>query len=103
MRLRDHPKMRYKGEPNWPPQWGGAYRSGAKSPIGEVGILKSVQKVGADAALPAHLLLAIEFERATWSGDLMLDDLNIFNRLYKKLCDCIGQPIREIGDTEIDL
>ena len=39
-RLRDHPQMKYKGASSWPPQ-------GMKFPIGEEGILKAAEKIGA--------------------------------------------------------
>lgn len=99
MRLRDHPKLRYHGKPAWPPQWGGAYRPGAKFPNGEVGTLKALQALQATCTL----ILVIEFEGATYRGTLHLDDSSLLGPLYERLTRCVGQSIREIGDLEIDL
>lgn len=98
MSLRDHPKMRYHGRPNWSPQWGGAYRPGAKFPIGEVGILKDVQHLEASCSIA----LVIEYEGATYRGGIFLDDPSFLGPLYHKLKGCIGWPIREIGDLELE-
>jgi hypothetical protein len=42
MSLRDHPLMKFKGVPSWPPDW--IWTGGAKNqrPRGEVGILQEV-------------------------------------------------------------
>lgn len=98
MRLRDHPKMRYHGLPNWPPHWGGAYSPGAKFPSGEEGILKAVQHLEGSCSIT----LVLEYEGGTYRGALFLDDPSFLLPLYQRLRDYIDRPIREIGDLEID-
>ncbi len=90
--------MTYHGVRNWPPQWGGAYSSGAKFPIGEEGVLKAVQYLETSCSIA----LAIDYEGRAYRGALFLDDPSFLVPLYQSLSECIGQPIREIGDLEID-
>ena len=48
----------------WPPMFGGAYRAGDRFPVGEVGVLKSVE----NSKMFSGLSLEIEYEGRTWSG-----------------------------------
>ena len=102
MRLRDHPKMKWHGLLSWPPQWGGSYGPGQKFAIGEVGVLKDVHLREAFVSMPARLNLVIEYEGGTHSGLLLLDDPSFMEPLCRRLRECIGLPIHEIGNSEID-
>jgi len=65
-------------------------------------VLKDVQLREAFVSMSARLKLVSEYEGGAHSGLLFLDDLSFMERLYPKLRECIGLPIQEIGDLEID-
>ena len=97
MQLRTHPKMKWEGFSNWPPVW-------ATSPMGEEGVLTSVEMNEAGNTLPRHLTLTMEHRGNGSSGVLCCDDEeNVVPRLYQILKGCIGWEISRIGDLDVDL
>ncbi len=102
MRLRDHPKLKWYGLRSWPPLWGGSYGIGQKFAIGEVGVLKDVQFREAFVSMPPRLNIVIEYEGGTHSALLLLEDVSFMEPLYRRLRECIGLRIHEIGDSETD-
>jgi hypothetical protein len=101
--LRKHPKMTWKGSPSWPSQWGGATGPGARTrlAVGEVGILKSVERVPASSGLPAQLDLEIEYDQGIHTGAILVDDPDFLDLIYQTLEGCIGQSISEIGSLDL--
>lgn len=74
MRLRHHPKLRWKGSSTWPPELGGSYGPGTRFPTGEEGVLKEVRLLDADRIGPARLELDVKYEGHTFSGNLLSED-----------------------------
>ena len=83
--------------------WGGAiHPPTAKLAFGEVGALKAIEKVPASSAMPAHANVVIEYEGGTFSGLLIVDDLEFLDTVHRTLNGCIGRAISEIGSLELD-
>lgn len=58
VKLRDHPRLKHRGVPNWPPVWMQGRINGAKKASGEIGVLIYVY-----AAADSHkCYLVIEYE-----------------------------------------
>lgn len=103
MQLRVHPKMKWHGTSSWPPAWGGSYGRGSTLPLGEEGVLLDARFQDAYGGFPKHLVLTIEYNKNKYNGPLCADDPNFLTQLYPKLRECLGQPIQQIGNMEIDL
>ena len=73
MELRKHPKMRWQGLPNWPPQWTGPHGPDNPLPQGEVGILTRVETAVENAIAP-HCVLIIHYNGQDYVGSLSFDD-----------------------------
>jgi uncharacterized protein len=102
--LHSHPALRYCGLSSWPPAWGGAYDPAARIPIGECGILHSIERITEVPALDSPALdLSIVFDGRIASGLLLVDDADLLPILERFLCNQIGQPLEKIGALEIDL
>jgi hypothetical protein len=107
--LRNHPKMKYRGVPNWPPTFGGgAYSSGMRFPSEEElqdGILEEVQKFHPDhpnSAQRDSLTVFIEYQGKKYDGLLYFDDPTFIDLWYEKLKFYIGRSISEISSLDID-
>lgn len=102
MRLRDHPKLRWRGSPVWPPPWAGPREPGTTGPIGEQGVLREAQLLGAVPPIPARLALVIEYEGRRFTGVLFVDDADFLVRLHETFRGYLGRPIPEIGSLEVE-
>ena len=102
MRLREHPKLRWHGQPTWPPAFGGNYAGTERFPQGEQGILRDV-KISPSYVATESVSLMIDFEGHPFSAELFFDDADFLKALYPKLCECVGQPISTVGDMEVNL
>ena len=98
--LRNHPKMTWGGRPSWPPRlttgWGETSRAC------EEGVLHGVELLATDTIDPIRLKLAIKYECDVHSVLVCCDDPDFLSPLYEKLKQCVGQPMLEIGSSEID-
>ena len=100
MQLRDHPLMCYKGLSTWPPVWTHPYPESIK-PItvkGEVGILTQVR---IHALGSQRVFLHINHDGVLFIGCLFLDDPAFSRAVYEFLRECIGMPIKDIGDRDL--
>ena len=95
--------MKWEGFSHWPPMWAGSYDPGDIFPVGEEGVLIDVKITGAESTMPLHLTLRIEHRGNTSSGLLCCDETEIIPRLHEILKACIGWPIGQIGDLDVDL
>ena len=103
MRLRDHPKMKFLGQPNWPPTtWAGSYGPGTEFLTGEEGVLRDAIKLDPGHKDPKRLRLVVEYKGRFHSTILCCDDHTFIEPLCEKLQRCRGLTIREIGDLEVD-
>jgi hypothetical protein len=100
MELRNHPKMKWQGSPNWPPQWNGPHGPDNPLPNGEVGVLKSVEK-SVVSPVGACCLLVIGYNDQDYFASLSLDDRQFSNKLCAILSSQIGSLISAIGNLDI--
>ena len=103
--LRNHPKMKFGGgvASSWPPDYGGSGDSNTKFPIGEQGTLKVVEFHKEGGSLPDCLWVTIEYLGRSFSGPLIVDDVDVLGRLKEFLGSHLGEELSVIGGLEIDL
>lgn len=95
MVLRKHPAL--KGI--WPPSWAGTYSGADKMPIGEQGVLESVQERRIQNQ--DCIVLRIEFDGNTHSGVLPIPDPKSRAEILRLLKSAIGKSMKAVGDLEI--
>jgi hypothetical protein len=100
MELRKHPKMRWHGRPNWPPEWNGPFGPDRPLPKGEVGTLVRAECRLGDLRTP-HCYLDIQWNGQDYFGSLYFDDPSFI----EKVCDIwlrqVERPLSEIGSLDI--
>jgi hypothetical protein len=99
MKLKDDPRMRYRGVPNWPPVW--LERFGDGGVIGgEVGVLTHV---GADPGQMRRnrIFVYITHENKPYIGSLLFDDPAFCRSVCSLLKQHIGKSIAELGDFDV--
>ncbi len=99
MDLRKHPRMTWRGLPNWPPNWNGPHGPDNPLPQGEVGILTGVE-TATPSALDPHCILIMRWNDQEYLGSLFFDDLSFLNQIVAILRQHIGSPICEIGSLD---
>jgi hypothetical protein len=97
-KLRDHPRMGYRGLHNWPPLSIRCSRGPYAKITGEVGILTGVKWYDLTAN---RCFLLMEFQSERYMGSLIFDDAAFCRQIYALLQDHIGESITEIGDLGI--
>jgi hypothetical protein len=99
MLLRDHPLMRYKGLPSWPPAW--TWIDGLEKKLlrGEIGILREVTLSNINPADRCYLY--INHEGSTYLGCLLIDDHAFCSQVVELLQGCCNRPIAEIGSLDL--
>jgi len=100
MELRKHPRMKYLGCPNWPPEWKGPYGPDNPLPRGEVGILIGVEPASSILVIP-HCFAVIQWNRQEYFGALYFDEESFLTEIVELLRSCLGRPIAEIGSLDI--
>jgi len=101
--------MKLRNIGTWPPAFGGAYQRYSVFPQGEEGVLAGVTKIGAaplgyPQTLPAHLNLRITYRGHQYDGNYLLGEhVGHIDAVREKLNGCIGQPVHELGDLEIEI
>ena len=96
MQLRDHKLMSYKGLPSWPPVW--VQPDSATLVKGEVGALTNVRVHDLGSQ---RIFLHINHEGVHYIGCLFLDDPAFCRDIHEFLRECIGMPIKDIGDRDL--
>ena len=96
MSLRDHPLMRYRGVPSWPPDWIWTEGLEDKQPKGEVGIFRRVAQSNIQPS--NRCFLFIDHEDSNYIGCLTVDDHGFCAQIVRFLqAHCYNRPIAEIG------
>jgi hypothetical protein len=98
MELREHPLMRYRGIPNWPPIWTQARKTVSRTIRGEVGVLEYVHHVDGDSA---KIYLVIKHENQSFVGTLLFSHHGFCHQIARLLRAHIGRSIKEIGDLDV--
>src|SRR5579885_3176862 len=97
-RLRNHPKLRWRGISTWPPQVGGAYGRGDEFPMLGDGVLEDVKILEHDLVGPRRLGVTVAYGGRKYSGQVPVDDPEVVTHLYAFLKTRVGRSLREIGD-----
>ena|ERR671914_213338 len=99
MKLRDHPRISYKGFLSWPPAW--IWRGGDKysEATGEVGVLKDVMLSRIEPCESCFLI--IEHEGQEYVGTLLFEDSLFCREICRLLIEHCGEPIHQIGEINI--
>jgi hypothetical protein len=96
MLFRDHPLMRYRGVPSWPPDWIWTDGLEDKHPRGEVGIL-----LLSNIHPRYRCFLSIDHEGSTYVGCLLIDDDSFCKYISALLQSCCNRSIAEIGNMDL--
>jgi hypothetical protein len=98
--LRDHPILTEQGICNWPPTW--LRTSGNESTIaaGEVGILRDVKT---HDAMSSKCFLFMEHNGASFVGRISVESTALCQKLVELLKQHRGEPLRQIGELDLDL
>ena len=99
LKLRDHPLMKYRGLPNWPPVWTPRNIGIVKTLKGEVGVLKYVHYD--DDGIANKCFLVIDYQSTTYTGCLICQDPSLSKQIAHVLCTQMGRSIEEIGDLDL--
>jgi hypothetical protein len=99
MIVRYHPKLRDV----WPPEPGGAYQRGFRTPEGGKDILEQVFYYAPVAESKADIALRTRYEGHEFTRDLLLEDPVFAGQLSSWLRQHTGRSIQEIGDLELAL
>jgi hypothetical protein len=98
--LRDNPILTDQGVSSWPPAW--LRTSGNESTIatGEAGILLDVKT---HDAMSSKCFLFMEHNGATFVGRMSVDSTALCQKLVTLLKQHRGEPLRQIGELDLDL
>jgi hypothetical protein len=98
MKLRAHPLMSHRSQPNWPPVWTQVIDDETKTLRGEVGVLRYVH---ANTRISNKCFLVIEYTHRKYVGCLIFDDKTFCTQVTALLQLNIGRPIKDIGDLDL--
>src|SRR5215475_14646227 len=93
MLLRDHPLMSYRGTRNWPPVWTWIGGENKQHPVGEVGILRTVDLSKIHAG--NRCFLQIDHEGASYRACLLFDDAAFCIQIADLLSEQCNRSIAE--------
>ena len=94
MKLREDPRMTYRGMPNWPPVW---CRSGEETLKGELGVL-----VSADCDRSGNrCFLSMELDGRRYAGTLLFNDVTFCWFVTRILKNRTGTSIQDLGDLDL--
>ena len=99
MVFRDHPLMRYRGVPSWPPDWIWTDGLEDKHPKGEIGVFRRVAQSNIQPS--NRCFLFIDYEKSSYIGDLTVDDSVFCDQITKLLQGYCNRPIAEIDGLEL--
>ena len=100
MELRKHPRMTYRGSPNWPPDWKGNYGPDNPLPCGEAGNLIRVEPASDILAMP-RCFVVMQWNQQEYVGCLSFDDEGFLRQIVDLFGSCTGRSIAEIGSLDI--
>jgi hypothetical protein len=95
MTFRDHPSMKYRGMPNWPPSY--LTQDYRQELLDEFGILRYV---AFDPKVPNRCFVTVEMDRLGYVGYLQFDDLTFRWKFFIAIKGHLNKTIRTIGDLE---
>ena|SRR3990172_8735873 len=101
MRLQDHPKMRWGGEPAWPPKLAPTYAEGMAESHCDInrGVLEEVRLFGTGLE-DSYLIITVECGGKHWTSAIKLDHPEYHKTLAGWLEAKIGLTLKTIGEAE---
>jgi hypothetical protein len=96
MQLRNHPLMRHRGYPNWPPVW--VEMGSMNSFRAEAGTLQEIRKA---EVLLDKFFLVIEYDGIKYIGCLAFDNRDFCWSMHKLLQGYVGYTVESIGNLDI--
>ena len=94
VKLREDPRMTYRGVPSWPPVW---CRSGEDALEGEIGIL-----VSADCDRSgSKCFLGMEHNGRRYAGTLLFNDMTFCWLVTRTLKNRTGTAVKDLGDLDL--
>jgi len=100
MELRKHACMSHGWVLLWPPVWKWVFGENNTHPIGEIGVLESIQRSNVD---PNACYLTMSHAGASYVGYLHFDRDGFCQLLCELLPRYYGRSIQEIGAIDIPL
>jgi hypothetical protein len=102
MVFRDHPLMRYRGVPSWPPDWIWTDGLEDKQPKGEIGVFRQVAQ--SNIQPNNRCFLFIDHEESNYIGCLTVDDHGFCAYIVRFLQGHgYNRPIAEIGSLDLSI
>jgi CheY-like chemotaxis protein len=98
IKFRNHPLMRYRTVPNWPPVWSTTAATTKPVPQGEIG---TVEEVAMNDLYDNRIFIRISCEGERYLGTLLFDDTSFCRDICSVLRLHIGKRVEEIGDLDI--
>jgi len=98
MPLRDHPLMKYRGLPTWPPIWLESRSENNTRVTGEIGTLKYVYS---NPESSTRCFLIIEHDNKAYVGTLLFSDKAFCQQVSVLLRLNLEKSIKEIGDLDV--
>jgi hypothetical protein len=98
MELRNHPRMSFRGQRNWPPEWIQTPTQNSDTATGEVGILQEIYRSVLD---PSRCYLTIIHDQQNYIGVLRFDSSEFCKEISERLLRKISRPIAEIASSDI--
>ncbi len=101
MRLHDHPRMRWGGEPVWPPKLAPSYTEGMAESHCDIdtGVLQEVKLFGTRLD-DSYVTIMVECGGKTWTGAIKLDYPEYHKTLAGWLEAKLGLTLKTIGEAE---
>lgn len=98
MELRNHPRMSFRGQRNWPPEWIQTPTQNSDTATGEVGILQEIYRSVLD---PSRCYLTIIHDQQNYIGVLRFDSSEFCKEISERLLRKISRPIAEVAGSDI--
>ena len=98
MELRKHSCMAHGWVPLWPPHWKWTFGEDNTDPIGEIGVLESIQRSTVDLKA---CYLTMNHCGASYIGFLRFDHEGYCGLLCEMLPQHYGQSLQESGELDI--
>ena len=100
MKFREHPLLAYGSFRPWPPMWAGMDNPSERPLGGEAGILTDVRIH--DRRIGKISLRMRDNDAKEYLAYLLIDNYGFLLKTYELLKNHLGQPVKDIGNSEIE-